>query len=208
MSIKATLSAILMLVSVSACGGSSQSSRNLTPDYLPQAATVTATAVAATAAPLAIRGIEVLVPDSLKVSEADVYFPFADIVWRGDPMGDRHPQVAAMFQVAAAQASEGITEGRGAIMTLQVTRFHAVTEKARYKVGGGYEMNFLMTMRDAETGIILDGPREVNPDFKGSGGIRAVAEDNAGRTEKVVVIEKLTEFLRIELANLGTQAAL
>ncbi len=34
--------------------------------------------------------INVLVPQSLKVSERNSYYPGGDIVWRGDAIGNRH----------------------------------------------------------------------------------------------------------------------
>ena len=53
---------------------------------------------------------------------------------------------------------------------------------------------------DLETGAILQGPRLVVADVKGAGGNRAVAEEQAGRTQKVVVTERLTEVIRRELS--------
>jgi hypothetical protein len=101
-----------------------------------------------------------------------------------------------------------MTLGRGAIVSLEVTRFHGLTEKARYTVGGNYAMHFLMTVRDAVTGEILDGPRPVVADVRGVGGVRAIAEDNAGRTELEVVTERLADVLRGELTSLVLSAAL
>ena len=36
------------------------------------------------------------IPPGLSVSEANAYYPFADIVWRGDPPGNRHAQIARL----------------------------------------------------------------------------------------------------------------
>lgn len=152
--------------------------------------------------PLAIARVHVVVPKALKVSEADRFLPSADIVWRGDPLGDRHQQVADIFAAAASVIAGEAATGRGVTLTLEVTRFHGLTEKARYVTGGNYAMRFLMTLTDTASGEVLDGPRALNADIKGSGGARAVAEDLAGRTEKVVVTERITEVLREELARL------
>jgi hypothetical protein len=148
------------------------------------------------------------VPQALTTSEANVFVPIADIVWRGDPMGDRRQQVAAIFEDAAAGATSGLTQGQGVILSLEVTRFHGLTEKARYMTGGNYAMHFLMTLRDAETGILLMRPRPIVADIKCAGGMRAIAEDNAGRTEKVVVSERLISVLQAELTNLVLQPTL
>jgi len=36
----------------------------------------------------------------LRVSEANSYYPSADVVWRGDPVGDRIAQIGAIFATA------------------------------------------------------------------------------------------------------------
>ena len=214
MSMKSAMAALMILSGIAGCATPSQSSRNNTPTFL---ATDIAAGYAANPAPtlamaspvaLAIQGIEISVPQDLKVSEANVMVPNADIVWRGDPMGDRHSQVAAIFEAAAANATQGLIEGRGVVLSLEVTRFHALTEKARYLTGGNYALHFELTLRDAATGVILDGPRSVVADVRASGGARAIAEDNAGRTEKVVITERLVQVLQYELAQLSAQPVL
>lgn len=49
--------------------------------------------------------INVLVPDSLTVAEANWYYPGSDIVWGEDPIGDRHAQVAHILQDALGAGS-------------------------------------------------------------------------------------------------------
>jgi hypothetical protein len=38
-------------------------------------------------------------------------------------------------------------------------RFHALTERARYTIGGQHEIEFVYSVRHAETGAILSGRR-------------------------------------------------
>jgi hypothetical protein len=83
-----------------------------------------------------------------------------------------------------------------------VTRFHCLTEKTRNTIGGVHSLAFDLTVRHAETGEILDGPRRVVADVKASGGTKAIAEDYAGRTQKVVVTERLASVLQRELRTL------
>lgn len=208
MSTKKSLCAVMLITVISGCAAMTPSSRNVTPSYTSSEISIGLDAVIAAPSALAITSVEVTVPQSLQVSEADVFVPIADIVWRGQPEGDRYQQVSAIFQDAAARATGDMTLGRGAIVSLEVTRFHGLTEKARYTVGGNYAMHFLMTVRDAVTGEILDGPRPVVADVRGVGGVRAIAEDNAGRTELVVVTERLADVLRGELTSLVLSAAL
>ncbi|MEO5616118.1 MAG: DUF6778 family protein, partial [Cypionkella sp.] len=147
-----------------------------------------------------VKAVNVLVPHTLKVSEANTFHPSADIVWRGDLPGDRYAQVKAIFDDAAARSTATMHTGAPVVVDLEVVRFHCLTEKTRYTVGGVHSLHFMMTVRDAATGAVLQGPRLIVADVKGAGGNRAVAEEQAGRTQKVVVTERLTEVLRRELS--------
>jgi hypothetical protein len=144
--------------------------------------------------------VQVAVPEDLRVSEANVFFPIADIVWRGEARGDRHLQVKAIYEEAAAVATSGMTKGPEAIVQLEITRFHCLTEKTRYTVGGVHSLHFRMTVRDAATGAVLDGPRDVVADVKAAGGATAINEDQQGRTQRVVIVERLVQVLRRELS--------
>jgi hypothetical protein len=147
-----------------------------------------------------IKDVRITVPQTLRVSEANVFYPIADIVWRGEPIGNRHKQVSAIFADAAAEASKHLTSGPSVIVELEVTRFHCVTEKTRYTVGGTHSLHFNLTVRDAATGEVLEGPRAIVADVKAAGGAQAVAEEQMGRTQRVVVVEQLAAALRRALS--------
>jgi len=76
--------------------------------------------------------VDVRVPRSLTVSEANTYAPDADIVWRGDPPGDRYKQVDAILTEAIRRGSAGLRGKRPVRIVATVKQFHALTEKARY----------------------------------------------------------------------------
>lgn len=149
-------------------------------------------------------GISVNVPHTLRVSEANSFHPSADIVWHGDPFGDRYQQVADIFRNAATAATGPMHQGRAVNVAIEVVRFHAVTDKTRYTIGGTHSMHFMLTVTDARTGEVIDGPRLVKADIRAAGGNAAVAEDRAGRTQRVVVTEHLTQVLRRELSTVVT----
>lgn len=164
-----------------------------TPQMLPGAPTVMA-------AKYAIADLQVVVPRTLDVSEANSIKPRADIVWHGDPAGDRYQQVGTILLAAATQATTPMTQGRPVLVTLTLTKFHALTERTRYTIGGTHELRFDLTVKDVATGEVLDGPRQVVADVKGSGGAAAIAEEQQGRTQKVVITERLVQVLRRELS--------
>jgi hypothetical protein len=148
-----------------------------------------------------VENIAVTVPRDLVVSEANTYRPNADIVWRGEPIGDRYAQVATIVTEAMSLGTAMMTSGRKVDIEITIARFHCVTERTRYSIGGLHGLQFDLTVRDAATGIILDGPRRVVANTKASGGAKAIAEDTAGLTQRVVVRNRLAEAIRFELSR-------
>ncbi|WP_394177200.1 DUF6778 family protein [Yoonia maritima] len=139
------------------------------------------------------------VKEGLTVSEDSGYYPKADIVWRGDAPGPRIPQIAAMFETAA-QRNESVLRGQTPIVVdIQLIRFHGVTEQTRATVGGVYNIIFMMTVRDARTGAVIEPARRIEADLRAPGGRRAFEMDRNGRTQKVEVTDFLTATLRNQL---------
>lgn len=153
---------------------------------------------------VSVASYRVKVPRGLRVSEANSYYPFGDIVWRGDPVGDRHAQVAAILDSAMAGAAETAEGPRDAVVEIELERFHALTEKTRYTIGGVHSIRFTMTLRDPETGAALMAPRTVKADLKAYGGSRALAAERDGLTQKVRITRHLENVIRQELARPGS----
>ncbi|PKP83827.1 MAG: hypothetical protein CVT80_11645 [Alphaproteobacteria bacterium HGW-Alphaproteobacteria-2] len=61
-------------------------------------------------------GIRVTVPETLKISEANSYYPVADIVWRGDPPGDRRAQIADLLRGALAEGTRQMQGSRPVVL--------------------------------------------------------------------------------------------
>jgi len=154
-----------------------------------------------------VREINVTVPRELSVSEANMFYPFADIVWRGEPRGDRHSQVHAIFMESFGLGTGHMKSGPAVVVDAEVTRFHSLTEKTRFTVGGVHSIRFNLTVRDAQTGAVIDGPRLVVADVAAAGGSRALAEDQAGRTQRVVIVERLRGAIRQELSRVVEEEA-
>jgi hypothetical protein len=202
-----------LALALSACVSSEPASRSMSGDALTLASRGSGSipetgSVRVMAAQYDVADVQVTVPRELRVSEANTFYPMADIVWRGDALGDRHVQIASIFNDAAQRATGGMNTGRTVAVQIELVRFHGVTEKTRYTVGGTHNMVFDLTVRDAASGAVLDGPRRVVADAKAAGGQAAIAEEQAGRTQRVVVTEKLVEVLRRELSAPVTDPAL
>jgi hypothetical protein len=139
--------------------------------------------------------------DELTVSEANSYYPNADVVWRGDPVGDRVEQVAAMFQTATTRNQDRLTGDIPVVVDFQLVRFHGVTERTRFSVGGVYNIVFNMSVRNAVIGKIIEEPRLIEADLSAPGGIAALMQEQLGQTEKVRVTDFLTQVFKDELTG-------
>lgn len=187
---------IALGMAVSGCGSMDVASRNA-PFEAPTAMAVSPVAQ------MQVQSFEVRVPRSLKVSEANAYYPSGDIVWRGEPMGDRHAQVKRIFEDSLAQGASGSRGAVPVLVDVEVKRFHALTEKTRYSVGGRHEIMFVMNFLDPETRQPVAEPREIDATFKGFGGARAIAAERNGITQKVRIHDKLTSVFQKEFGITG-----
>ncbi|WP_341366314.1 DUF6778 family protein [Yoonia sp. BS5-3] len=139
-------------------------------------------------------------PDDLSVSEAEGYYPLADVVWRGDPKGDRIAQIEDMFTQAVARNEPVLAGDTPVAVRVDLVRFHGVTDRTRYSVGGNYNIIFNLTVVDARSGTLLEPTRRVVGNLKAPGGSQAVALEQGGNTQKVRVTSYLTALLRAELS--------
>ncbi|WP_370401301.1 DUF6778 family protein [Sulfitobacter sp. JB4-11] len=146
-----------------------------------------------------VASIVVRVPETLTVSESNGYYPRADIVWRGDVLGDRRAQIKAIFEDAFARGTSTLQGETPVIIDVQVKRFHSVTDRTRASVGGVHNMEFFLTVYDAETGAVLMPTREVAADLPALGGSEAIAADRQGQTQKVRVTSYLALTIDEEL---------
>ena len=147
--------------------------------------------------------INVVVPNSLSVSEANRYYPGSDIVWREDPIGDRHAQVTRILQDALSAGTQAFQGPIPVTLDVEVERFHALTEKARYTVGGTHSIRFKMQLRDTQTGEALTEVKVVQADLDAFGGQQAIVAESRGLTQKVRISNHIAEVIRQQLVQPG-----
>lgn len=145
--------------------------------------------------------VRVDVPSNLRVSEANVYYPLADIVWREDPFGDRYAQVQKIMDDGLTRGLTHLKGPRPVYFDITMSRFHSLTEKTRYSVGGVHNMIFTLTVVDATTGLRLHGPARIELDLKAYGGAQAFAAERRGHTQKVRIMSHLTNTMRRQFAG-------
>ncbi len=154
-----------------------------------------------------LHSIRFAVPQDMTVSEANSYYPIADIVWRGDPLGNRAEQISAIFQTSIRAAGEGLSGQRPVTVDVELVRFHSLTERTRYSVGGVHSIKFNLTVRDAQTGEIVEATRRIDGDLAALGGYAALAADNQGQTQKVRITNHLSNLFLRELTGLTVAGA-
>ncbi|MEL6647708.1 MAG: DUF6778 family protein [Pseudomonadota bacterium] len=195
---------LIASATLAACGGAPvETTRNV-----PANASAAELATSPVPSSFNIESVVVEVPRTLTVSESNRYYPGGDIVWREDPLGDRHAQVQKIVQDAMIEGARQLTPGTvPAILHIEMTRFHALTEKARYTVGGVHSIQFNMSLRNPETGQLYGQPKFVKADFEALGGQAAVRAEQAGRTQKVRITNHLIGVLRAEMTQPGGYVA-
>jgi hypothetical protein len=191
-----TAALIALGMALSACGTAEIVTRSAPFEETPSVGTVLPSEG------LSIASYDISVPRTLKATEAELFYPLADINWRGDPIGDRHAQVAAIFETSVMSVGNMAQTGRPVDVNIEVLRFHSLTNKARYTVGGVHSITFMLTATDPATGEIVYGPRKVVADLQAYGGQRAIEAEQRGITQKFRITNHLVKVIYHELTGL------
>jgi hypothetical protein len=133
--------------------------------------------------------VQVNVPRSLEVSEAKTYLPAADIVWREDPMGDRYQQVGTIIQNAVVRGAQGLRGSRPVIISVTVTRFHALTFEAeqRFENAGVHNIKFTAQVVDARTGEVLVPATQIRAELPAPSGKAMREARRKGQSQKSMI---------------------
>ena len=134
--------------------------------------------------------VQVVVPDSLTVSNENDLVPKADIVWQEDPLGDRRAQVATIMKRAVSAGAAGLRGSRRVNFLVTVQRFHALTPAAqalKYDNVGVLNIDFTISVTDARTGKVLIAPELIVAAMPGRTGDSAIAAQEAGLTQKIEI---------------------
>ncbi|MEP1538313.1 MAG: DUF6778 family protein [Paracoccaceae bacterium] len=197
------LMAVVLGTLVSGCSWVDTNSRAAAKDSAPRVLVVEETAPVqkASATDFRVEAVRVYVNPDLVVSERNSYYPGVDIVWREDPPGNRYQQVKDIFELAFARGSEGLDGTRAIELHVDVRRFHALTEKARFTVGGVHAITFALQKRDSVTGEAVGEVKVIRADLKAYGGQSALVAMRLGQTQKVRITDHLADVIRAELTS-------
>lgn len=144
-----------------------------------------------------ISEIDVQVPETLVVSEANSYGPDADIVWREEPLGDRYEQVDRIITEAAQRGSMGLKGRIPVKLNIVVYEFHALTERARQRltVSGVHNIQFTIQVVDPKTGNALTELDIVQADLEAFVGEEAILAEQDGLTQRVRIVDHVSKVI-------------
>ncbi len=141
-----------------------------------------------------LAAVDVSAPDTLTTSEANTYTPNVDVVWHGEPEGDRRAQAAAIVR-------EGIQKGAGAALhgkkrvriAATITQFHAITPVVRAMQGnvGVHNIQYTVQVFDAATGAALTEPQPILAELPALVGKAGDEADAKGRTQRVQIVDHI-----------------
>lgn len=144
-----------------------------------------------------VHGISVDVPSTLSVSESNTFAPNADIVWHGEPLGNRRAQVASIIREGIRNGTSGLNGRRGVNIGARLVHFHAVTPAAVSRAPGAvHNIAYQIQVQDQRTGEPLSDVETIQADLEAYVGSAAVTAAINGQTQRVRIVNHLALVTR------------
>ncbi len=136
-------------------------------------------------------------PDELSVSNRNGFAPSADIVWWGEPFGDRRAQVAAILDEGITAGASDLAGSRPVTMTAKLIRFHSVTPAAIARAPAAvHNISYQFQVFDADSGVALTQPTFIDADLEAYVGSAEIAAAIQGQTQRVRIVDHLAAVTR------------
>ena len=136
-------------------------------------------------------------PNTLTVSNNNTYAPQADVVWHGEPFGDRRAQVAAVLDEGLTRGSRPLRGERPVTMTARILTFHGVTPSAVARAPAAvHNIRFVLSVFDARTGEVLVHNETISADLEANVGTAAIAAAINRQTQRERVVEHIASVMR------------
>lgn len=145
-----------------------------------------------------VEQVRVTVPKTLHVSEEKRFAPDGDIVWRGEPLGDRYAQIGRIFEEAVGQGMSGLSGEREVIANVTVLRFHALSERARkyLQFSGVHDILFTIQVMDLRTGLPMTRETTIQADLEAWTGQKALNAELLGNGQRVRLVRHLEHVIK------------
>jgi hypothetical protein len=145
-----------------------------------------------------LASVEVAVPESLTTSEENSYTPDYDIVWHGEPAGDRRAQAAAIVKEGIQKGAAGLHGKTRVKIVATLSEFHSITPKVRKTLqnSGVHNVAYTVQVFDARSGAALTEPQPIKADFPALVGKAGDDADAKGLTQRVQVVNQIALVTR------------
>lgn len=147
----------------------------------------------AQAADWRVASVEVTVPETLTTSDRNSYIPDYDIVWHGEPAGDRRAQVAAILEEGIEKGAAGLKGGTPVRIVATLGQFHAITPVVRERLqnSGVHNIQYTVQVFDARSGAALSEPQLIKAEFPALVGKAGDEADARGLTQRVQIVNRI-----------------
>lgn len=137
-----------------------------------------------------LASVDVSAPDTLTTSDVDGYTPDFDIVWHGEPAGDRRAQAAAIIKEGIERGARSALHGRESVrIVATITQFHAITPTVRrMQTVGVHNIQYTVQVFDAHSGAALTEPQNIKAEFPALVGKAGDEADAKGNTQRVQIV--------------------
>lgn len=144
-----------------------------------------------------LKRVQIIVPETLTVSDANTYAPNADIVWHGDLGGNRREQVAGILRDGLREGGSSLSGQRGIALSARLEHFHAVTPAAVARAPAAvHNIAYVIQVFDDETGEPLTPPERIEADLEAYVGSAAITAAIQGQSQRVRIVDHIANVTR------------
>lgn len=144
-----------------------------------------------------VHNVMVVTPENLTVSNANTFAPNADIVWHGEPYGNRRTQVANIVEEGIRRGASVLKGTRDVTIVANIRHFHSVTPLAMSQAPGAvHNIGYVVRVMDTETGAFLTEPEEISADLEAYVGAAAITAALEGNTERKRIVDHIARVTR------------
>lgn len=144
-----------------------------------------------------LKNVRVVVPSDLTVSHANTFAPNADIVWHGEPFGNRRSQVAAILREGVTLGARELRGARDVTFSVTLIQFHAVTPAAVGRAPAAvHNISYALEVLDSKTGVALTKREVIQADLEAYVGSAAVAAAINGNSQRVRIVNHIGRVTR------------
>lgn len=149
--------------------------------------------------------VDVNVPETLTTSEENSYVPNFDIVWHGDPAGDRREQAAAILREGITRGAQGLRGRERVRIVATLVQFHGITPIVRQNLqsSGVHNIQYQIQVFDLRTGQPLTESQLIKADLPALVGQAGDEADEQGLTQHVQVVNHIAAVTQNWLGNGG-----